>query len=103
MSGKVSHLITRRAQRWLDKHARSPRLFGFTVDDGMPDRGERYGGAQTIHNTGTIDVVLDDGHVTEVWFRCVQLAFRVSEPKGTHVYDGEGERLVAVELEARAP
>ena len=89
------------AQRYLDRHARSPRGPGFSVDDGLPDRGIRYGGAQTIHNTGTVDIVVENGKVTEVWFRCQMLAFRVSEPKGRVAYEGEGARLVAVEVEGR--
>lgn len=93
-------MMTQLAQWWLDRKARSPRLTGFSVDDSIPDRGRRYGGAQTIHNTGTVDVVLDDdGHVIEVWFRCQMLAFRVSQPKGRPAYEGAGARLVAVELE----
>src|SRR5689334_12129614 len=76
----------------------APRCLGYSVDDGMPDRGRRYGGAQTIHNTGTIDVVMENGVVTEVWFRCMQLAFSVSDPKGMPVYGSdEGAHLVAVE------
>jgi hypothetical protein len=97
-------VFTKLAQRYLDRHARAPRGF-FGVDDGMPDRGHRYGGAQTIHNTGTIDVVLDDSDtVIEVWFRCQQLAYRVSQPKGSTVYSGAGANVVAVELadDARA-
>lgn len=94
----MQHVITRLAHRWIDRHVRAPRLEGFTQDDHIPDRGQRYGGAQTIHNTGTIDIVLDGGRVTEVWFRCRSLAYSVSEPKGTVTYEGDGERLVAIEV-----
>lgn len=42
-----------------------------------------YGDGGTIHSTGTIDVVLaDDGHVSQVWFRCQNLPFRVSRREG---------------------
>lgn len=80
---------------------RAPRIAGLSVDDGMPDHGTRYGGADTIHNTGTVDVVMIDGRVTEVWFRCVQLSARVSvRVAGVKhgSYEVEGEPLVAVEL-----
>ena len=92
-------ILTKLAQTYLDRHARAPRHLGMTVDDGMPDRGVRYGGAQTIHNTGTVDVVLDgEGTVTEVWFRCSMLAARVSQPKGHTSYEVQGKPVVAVEL-----
>jgi hypothetical protein len=81
-----------------DRKNRSPRGLGFGIDEGLPDRGSRYGGAQTIHNTGTIDIVMNNGVVTEVWFRCRQLPFQVSDPKGTPVY-GEGPaNIVAIEF-----
>jgi hypothetical protein len=92
-------ILTKIAQNYLDRHVRAPRGLGFSVDEGMPDRGRRYGGAQTLHNTGTIDVVLDEnGRITEVWFRCQMLAFRVSKPKGHEAYrDDTGMHLVAIE------
>lgn len=71
----------------------------YSVDDGIADHGRRYGGTGTIHNTGTVDIVMEGGVVTEVWFRCMQLAFKVATPKGTEVYGGDGARLVAVEVE----
>jgi hypothetical protein len=53
-----------------------------------PEPDDRfYGGDNTIHATTTIDVVLNDhGVVTEVWFRCCQLPFQVSSPKGRPAY-----------------
>jgi hypothetical protein len=36
-----------------------------------------YGNGGTIHGSVTIDVRVKDGHVTEVWYRCQQLPFRV--------------------------
>lgn len=76
---------------------RIPR--GYGVDDRTPPHGRRYGGADTIHNTGTVDIVMKDGVVTEVWFRCQPLAFSVSSPKGVPAYgSNEGARLVAVEV-----
>lgn len=45
-----------------------------------------YGDGGTIHSSGTIDVVLgDDGTVTQVWFRCQNLPFRVSRSDGAHI------------------
>lgn len=39
-----------------------------------------YGGDKTIHDTGHVDVVLDeDGNVSAVWFRCALLPFKQSE------------------------
>lgn len=96
----VEWILTRAAQRWLDRHARAPRIKGFSVDDGLPDRGtRRYGGAQTIHNTGTIDVMLTpDGEVAEVWFRCQMLPFHVSEYRRPAVVTDPGPAVIAVEL-----
>ncbi len=44
----------------------------------MPEeKGFRYGDDNTIHSTGTIDVGVDEnGKVTEVWFRCMNLPFK---------------------------
>lgn len=83
--------------RWYDKRHRAPRSLGFTVDEGMPDRGTRYGGAQTLHNTGTVDIMLNEsGEVAQVWFRCQMLSFKVSEFTADEV--AQGDRLVAVEV-----
>lgn len=79
-----------------DKNNRSPRFM--IIDEGLPDRGSRYGGAQTIHNTGTVDIVLEGGKVTEVWFRCRMLPFKVHSPKGTTAYTGGDGNIVAVEF-----
>lgn len=96
----MRNLLNRLAARYVDKHVRSPRGLGFSIDQGVADRGTRYGGAQTIHNTGTIDIVMDNGLVSEVWFRCRQLPFQVSDPKGSPVY-GQGDlpAIVAIEFD----
>lgn len=82
---------------------------GFSVDDGVPAHGTRYGGDGTIHNTGTIDVVLarhQDGsiYVSEVWFRCMELAARVSYRSISGFSDQyyiAGAQVVAVEVADR--
>ena len=39
-----------------------------------------YGGDKTIHDTGHVDVVLDEaGNVSAVWFRCRLLPFKQSD------------------------
>lgn len=39
-----------------------------------------YGGDKTIHDTGHVDVVLDEnGNVSAVWFRCALLPFKQSD------------------------
>lgn len=94
---RIAKSIKNRFNSLYDKRHRSPRNLGFVVDDGIPDRGRRYGGAQTIHNTGTIDVVLNDkGEVSQVWFRCQMLAFRVSDFRRNETV--QGDKLVAVEV-----
>ncbi len=81
-------------------------VFGIGIDEGAPFKGTRYGGADTIHNTGSINIVLKDGAVDQVWFRCLPLAFTVS---GDHPIDdyastpGYGARLVAVEFVNEGP
>lgn len=91
--------------RWyvnkIDDSYRASRDLGFSIDEGLPDRGSRYGGAQTIHNTGTIDIVMDSHNVvTEVWFRCATLPFRVSHPKGNTAYENTawGRPVIAIEF-----
>jgi hypothetical protein len=37
-----------------------------------------YGDGGTIHQSGTLDVCQDAHEVTQVWFRCQNLPFRVS-------------------------
>lgn len=86
----------------LTVNERRSNIDRLTVDEGLPARGERYGGDGTVHNTGTIDVVIEDGVVTEVWFRCRQLRAKVSAPKGHPVYEVPGgEDVVAVETVQR--
>lgn len=81
----------------LDEHA--PRLTGFSVDEGLPPGGQRYGGVGTIHNTGTVDIMLTpDGDVAQVWFRCRMLPFCVSDYRRDEVVADPGVALVAVEL-----
>ena len=43
------------------------------------DGNRYYGDGGTIHGTGHVDVELDPatGEVTAVWFRCLNLPFRV--------------------------
>lgn len=49
-----------------------------------PQKEVFYGGNGTIHDTGHLDVVLDeDGNVTAVWFRCRPLPFKQSERRET--------------------
>lgn len=38
-----------------------------------------YGGSDTIHQTGEINVEIHDGEVVAVWFRCAALPFTVSD------------------------
>lgn len=48
--------------------------YGDTYEDGY--RVDR----NTIHDTGTLDIQVDEnGEVVAVWFRCLQLPFKVSE------------------------
>lgn len=91
------NIFEKLAFKFADRN-RAPRGTGFSVDHGVPDRGTRYGGAQTIHNTGTIDIVMEDGMVTEVWFRCRQLPFQVADPKGTPRYGQGPNNIVAIEF-----
>jgi hypothetical protein len=53
-----------------------------------------YGGDGTWHQTGTVDVQLDeDGNVVAVWFRCRTLPFKQSThifPAGYGPLQGEG-------------
>lgn len=42
--------------------------------------GRFYGGDGTIHDTGHVDVVLDEnGNVAQVWFRCALIPFKQSD------------------------
>lgn len=92
-------MITRLAQWWIDRHARAPRGLGFSIDEGLPDRGIRYGGAQTIHNTGTIDIVVEKDAITEVWFRCRELPYRIDNRTTGVTTAGRGRgSIVAVEF-----
>lgn len=45
-----------------------------------------YGGHKTVHGSRHLDIVMEDNKVTEVWFRCQQLPFEVSSPKGHKAY-----------------
>ena len=55
---------------------------GFSQGQPKPDDLPRhtYGGNKTIHHTGTIDIQVDEdtGEVLAVWFRCLNLPFKVS-------------------------
>lgn len=64
-----------------------------------------YGHERTIHGTSLVNVVLDEqGKVTEVWFRCLQLPFDVSlEGTGKALYGKPdfGPPIKAVEVDDR--
>jgi hypothetical protein len=48
---------------------------------GQPEKPQErfYGGNGTIHDTGYVDVVLDEnGNVAQVWFRCAVIPFKQS-------------------------
>lgn len=101
----MKQLMINLAQRWIDRITRAPRGLtdghghAFSVDHGLPDRGIRYGGAQTIHNTGTIDIVIKNGSVDAVWFRCCELPYRVSNHDDHTVSAGTGRgSIVAIEF-----
>lgn len=61
----------------------APAILNFSQGEPAPESAprHRYGAAGTIHQTGTIDIQIDKitGEVHAVWFRCLQLPFRVSE------------------------
>lgn len=42
--------------------------------------GRFYGGIGTIHNSDKLDVIVDNGVVTGVWFRCQLLPFKQCSP-----------------------
>ena len=69
------------------KRDRSPVLL--SAGEGVPafSPRHRYGGAGTIHKTGTIDIQVDKitGEVHAVWFRCLNLPFHVSEVRDDQV------------------
>lgn len=57
---------------------RKPPLTHWQAKQKLAAPSRFYGNGGTIHGNGTLDIVKDkDGHVTEVWFRCQQLPFRV--------------------------
>lgn len=61
-----------------------------------------YGHERTIHNTGTIDIQINEkGHVVACWFRCLELPYRVSrEGTGKTLYVGaEGPLIRAIEVD----
>ena len=58
-----------------------------------------YGGAGTIHGTNHLDVMVEDGVVKAVWFRCQLLPF---EQHQAREWDGEVTelpKLTGVEVE----
>lgn len=56
-----------------------------------------YGGSDTIHRTGTIDVETGpDGSVAAVWFRCMELPFRVAA-HCAELSPSQGNTSVAIE------
>jgi hypothetical protein len=61
-----------------------------------------YGGKGTLHKTSTVDVVLDEkGEVCQVWFRCLELPFRVDKRDHNPGYYNPGDdgydRRIAIE------
>lgn len=51
----------------------------FTLKQELAAPSRYYGDGGTIHGDGTIDIQVIDGRVTEVWYRCQILPFRVFE------------------------
>lgn len=54
-----------------------------------------YGGGNTIHRTGHLDIVVEDHRVVEVWYRCLQLPFSVSSRDfvGSPLYSDHRDEL----------
>jgi len=61
-----------------------------------------YGDGGTIHNTGTLDIEMQDGQVMAVWFRCQMLPFRVVEAFGKWA-EPESNPCVLTGVEVRDP
>jgi hypothetical protein len=67
----------------------------------------RYGGNNTIHNTGYVDVETDtEGKVVAVWFRCATLPFKQSKVDPERAKEMErmyqingSDGIVAIEFE----
>jgi len=53
----------------------------------------------TIHGSGTVDIQVSEetGEVVAVWFRCLDLPFRVSTVKGQQPQDPSSISITAVE------
>ena len=66
-----------------DAQAAAEAGLGISIGAPVPAFSPRhhYGGAGTVHRTGTIDIQIDKttGEVRAVWFRCLSLPFTVSE------------------------
>jgi len=74
------------------------RIPGFS--QGRPEPPDKtrhaYGGMDTIHQTGTIDIqVSPEGEIVRVWFRCLSLPFTVGRVHDSSGYNPVG--TVAVE------
>ncbi len=66
----------------------------------------RYGGKNTIHQTGHIDVEIDsEGVVVAVWFRCMPLPFQQTIVDSNRAamlqanFNQPIHKLIAVEIE----
>lgn len=59
----------------------------------------------TIHGSGTVDVQVsaETGEVVAVWFRCLDLPFRVSTVRGQDRQDQSSITITAVEYLDGAP
>lgn len=84
-------------------YSREPGLKTWNRKQGLAARsGSRYyGDGGTIHGTGELDICMTpDGAVTQVWFRCQMLPFRVSVTEGREPVDRE-ELPVITGIEVR--
>lgn len=69
------------------------------------EKEDFYGGNGTIHDTGHIDVVLDeDGNVSALWFRCAVLPFkqverRVSVSEVSQYVNAQAPRIKGIVFE----
>lgn len=84
-------------------------MFNFLRKKTQPaaSAGRYYGGDQTIHRTGYVDVETDSkGRVVSVWFRCQPLPFkqtvvgvdRANDMRGMYEKGPENFRLLGVQV-----
>lgn len=71
----------------------------------MTDDVHHYGDDKTIHRTGIIDVEIDSGtgEVLAVWFRCLNLPFRVYSDGGGTRFNPADMTVSAVDYEIHRP